>query len=154
MDPKSPAANFAILQTFLAGAGLLAPKTQSVSFFDKFKYYVIAIIFISTIGIGFLLTGLYLYLSTILQPFQVCIIMGAVLLGLAFIILLSRMYVIFMIKRKIKNAIKDLYEDAKDALEHVADELKKPIADNPKIAMTVAVIAGFVLIQKLLSNKS
>lgn len=142
-----------MLQTFLAGAGLLASHAQAPSFFEKFKYYIIAVIALSVVGVAFLLTGLYLYLSTFMQPYEVWMIMGGTLLAIALIILGSRIFVIFMIKRKIRNTIKELYEGAVNALGAVTDELKKPIADNPTIAVTVAAIAGFILIQKFLNNK-
>lgn len=148
MDTKSAAANFAMLQTFLTAAGLLAPRTQSVGFFEKLGYYVIAIITISTIGIGFLLAGLYMYLITIMQPFEVCLIMGGVILALALGILASRIFVIYMFKRKLKNAISDLYNDAKDAIGDIAEDLKKPIQENPKFAVAMAAIVGFIIARK------
>lgn len=152
MDSKSPIANFAMLQTFLAAAGLLAPRTQSPGFIDKLRYQVIAVIVISTIGICFLLTGLYMYLATIMPPYQVCLIMGAVILALGLAILASRIFAIYMIKRKINKTVKELYNDTKDILATVTDELKKPIQENPKLAMSIAAIVGFILVRKFLDN--
>lgn len=136
-------------QTFLAGAGLLAPRTQSHSFLDKMGYYVIAIIVISVIGIAFLLAGLYLYLVTIMQPFQVCLIMGAVILGLALAILASRIFVVWMLQRKLRNSLKAVYADIKDILEDVSDQVEKPITENPKLALVIALLAGFLLSKKM-----
>ena len=152
MDSKSPAANFAMLQAFLTAAGLLAPRTKSVGFLEKLGYYVIAIIIISSIGIAFLLAGLYMYLITIMQPFEVCMIMGAVILGPALAILASRIFVIFMFKRKIKNTITELYTDAKDVIGDIAEDLKKPIQENPKFAVAVAAILGFIIVRKFLDK--
>ncbi len=150
MDYKSLASNFAMAQTFLAGAGLLAPRAQSQSFLDKMGYYAIAIVVISVIGIGFLLVGLYLYLVTILQPYQVCMIMGAVILGLGLAILASRIFVVYMIQRKIKKSAKALYEDMKDIVSDISEQIEKPIIDNPKLGLILALLAGFILSQKLL----
>lgn len=152
MNTKSPVTTFAMLQTFLAGAGLLASRSSSPGILDKFKYYVIAIFTLSVIGTAFLLTGLFLYLSKFMQPYEVWLIIGSVILGLGLLILLSRIFVIFMIKRKIKKTIKELYEGTKAALEHVSTELKNPIIENPTMAVGLAALAGFIVISKYLDN--
>jgi hypothetical protein len=151
MDYKSLASNFAIAQTFLAGAGFLAPREQH-GFLDKMGYYMIAIIVISTIGIGFLLAGLYMYLITIMLPYQVCMIMGAVLLGLGLAILASRIFVVYMIQRRLKKSVKNIYEDVKDILCDISEQIEKPIAENPKLGLIIALLAGFILSKKLLKD--
>jgi len=151
MDYKSLASNFALVQTFLAGAGLLAPREQH-SFLDKIGYYMIAIIVISTIGIGFLLAGLYMYLITIMLPYQVCVIMGAVILGLGLAILASRIFVVYMIQRRLKKSIKNVYDDIKDVLCDMSEHIEKPIAENPKLGLIIALLAGFILSNKLLKD--
>lgn len=151
MDYKSLASNFALVQTFLAGAGLLAPREQH-SFLDKMGYYMIAIIVISTIGIGFLLAGLYMYLITIMPPYQVCIIMGAVILGLGLAILASRIFVVYMIQRRLKKSIKNVYDDIKDVLGDMSEHIEKPIAENPKLGLIIALLAGFILSKKLFKD--
>ena len=153
MDYKNLASNFAMAQTFLAGAGLLAPRTQSShSFIDKVGYYLIAIILISSIGIAFLLAGLYLYLTTIMQPYEVCMIMGAVILGLGLAILASRIFVIYMIQRKVKKSVKLMYEDIKDVLADISEQVEKPIAQNPKLSLVIALLAGYLISKKLLND--
>lgn len=151
MDYKSLASNFALAQTFLAGAGLLAPREQH-SFLDKIGYYMIAIIVISTIGICFLLAGLYMYLITIMPPYQVCLIMGAVILGLGLTILVSRIFVAYMIQRRLKKSIKNIYDDIKDVLCDLSEQIEKPITENPKLGLVIALLAGFILSKKLLKD--
>src|SRR3990167_4322167 len=144
MDYKSLASNFALPQTFLAGAGLLAPR-EPHSFLDKIGYYMIAIIVISAIGICFLLAGLYMYLITIMLPYQVCLIMGAVILGLGLTILVSRIFVVYMIQRRLKKSIKNIYDDIKDVLCDMSEQIEKPITENPKLGLVIALLAGFIL---------
>lgn len=151
MDYKSLASNFALAQTFLAGAGLLAPREQH-SFLDKIGYYMIAIIVISAIGICFLLAGLYMYLITIMLPYQVCLIMGAVILGLGLTILVSRIFVVYMIQRRLKKSIKNIYDDIKDVLCDMSEQIEKPITENPKLGLVIALLAGFILSKKLLKD--
>lgn len=152
MDYKSLASNFALIQTFLAGAGLLAPREQSRGFLDKMGYYLIAIIIVSLIGVGFLLAGLYMYLITILLPYQVCAIMGAVILGLGLAILASRIFVVYMIQRRLKKSIKNIYEDLKDILGDVSEQVEKPFTENPKLGLMIAILAGFILGKKILRD--
>jgi hypothetical protein len=141
-------------QTLLAGAGLIAARSESKGPLTNLKAYMIAIIVISTIGILFLLAGLYLYLVTIMQPYEVCLIMGGVILALGLSILASRIFVLYMIQRKIKHSMKAIYEDVKDILEDVVTQASKPVQENPKLAVALAAIAGFILVQKFLKTDS
>lgn len=152
MDFKSLVSNYGLLQSFLAGAGIFAPDKQTSNFFGTLKWHVIVMIVLGAIGIIFLLTGLCLYLTSFMPLYQVCMIMGGVILALGVAVLLSRIFVFCMIKRKIKKSFNELYEDAKGILNEIMKDLKQPIEDHPKEAMIIAAIAGFIFIQKILNN--
>lgn len=152
MDYKSLSSNFMMAQTFLAGAGLLAPRVESAGPLANMKAYIIAIIAIGALGIAFLLAGLYLYLDSFMQPYQVCLIMGGVISATAMAILASRIFVLYMFQRKIKKSIKALYQDIKDILAEIIEEAEKPISDNPKITVVIALLAGFILSKRFLRD--
>lgn len=153
MDYKGLASDFAMVQTLLSAVGVLAPRERSgQGVFTGIGYYVVAAILVGTIGICFLLAGLYMYLATIMQPFEVCLIMGAVISGLGLAILASRAFVFYMFQRKLRKTIKGFYKDIKDVLEDVSAQAEKPIIENPKLGLVIALLAGFLLAKKLLKD--
>ena len=150
MSFQNLTSNIGLLQSFLTGAGLFAPDKETSKFFGTLRWHIIAMIVLGAVGIVFLLVGLCLYLMTIMQPYMVFMIMGGVIFALGLIVLASRIFVFFMIKRKVKNALINLYKDVQNAVEEMLTELKQPITENPQTAVITAAIVGFVLARKFI----
>lgn len=152
MDYKSLAANAAIIQSVLAASGIVMPRPQARDVSPNVGYYGAAIILSMATGIGFLLAGLYMYLVTILPTYQVCLIMGAITFSVGLAILAARAYAFYVLQRKIRKSAKTLYRDIKDILEDVLDSVEAPISENPRLAIILTLLAGFILGKKFLDD--
>jgi len=154
MDVKDIASTLILAQNLLKNVGF-APSggMNSPRISIKLGYYGIAAIILAVLSAILCLSGLYLYLSTIMPNYQVLLIMGSVIGGVALVIFGVRFWIFYCLQRKLKNSAKELGQDLKDIIGSIAngisDGIEKPITDNPKSSIVIALLAGFILGKKL-----
>ena len=112
---------------------------------SKLKIASLAFSFVmGVMGVGFSLYAFYLWLDLNFTPMMVMALMGAVTLTLSLTGFLI-FYAVLRYKRyrmhKMKN---ELIKTAEETLEIFEEELSTPVQNNPKAAILVSSIAGFI----------
>jgi|GEM_PF-4286857 len=96
-------------------------------------------------GIFFLITSLNQYLNSLYSDNIASLILSVILLSIAFFIIF---FVNFKKHEKAPNdelSRSDLYT----LIETICNEFEEPIKNNPKLSMTITMIAGFIAAKRL-----
>jgi NADH:ubiquinone oxidoreductase subunit 6 (subunit J) len=152
MDIKKLASQLLLAQSILSASGLTLQKNQMPNVGIRIGYYGAAIIFFFVMGVAMISAGLYFYLSSFMPLYQVLMIMGAGAGGIALLIIAIRLLTFCFIRRKVNKTVSSTIDNVQDIFEEIAEQIEKPIAENPKMAISLAVLAGFILSQKILDR--
>lgn len=143
-------ANLAMIaETMLINKIANAPSPISAKG-DPGQIFVVMSGTLAAVGLGFIILASYLWLNANYQPdiaaamtgvisFAVAALMGAVALG----IMKYRQSVI----KKVRRDVMDTISAAVDSIDGVLDE---PVGNNPKTAATLALLAGYLVSDKIL----
>lgn len=99
---------------------------------------------LSLIGICLMLYALYLWLSSTYSEIVTMATLGAVTLALSALLGLSLQLIAVYKRRKIAKMKSEFIQLAETTLGIFEHELSKPVNDNPKIAVLVSSIAGYL----------
>ncbi len=106
--------------------------------------------FLTVAGSGFLVTAGYDWLVTHYDLQTARLVIGALILSLG-IIIAAVVYGVYDKKRRqLQNYYGMLKDNIHSALEVVGEELEEPIRENPKTAVMIASLAGYIAAEKLL----
>ncbi|MCE7887576.1 MAG: hypothetical protein DYH13_08785 [Alphaproteobacteria bacterium PRO2] len=106
--------------------------------------------FLAVAGGGFLVAAGYDWLITNYDLQTARLVIGAGTMSLG-IIIAAAVYSIYAEKRKqIEGYYSILKNNIHTALEVVGEELEEPIRENPKTAVMIASLAGYIAAEKLL----
>jgi hypothetical protein len=101
-------------------------------------------------GTAFLTTGVFLWLESLYQTYAAASIIGAVLLVCGSGVYFGYQAFQYYKLRKIAAYTKKVGDNALALLEDLSEEIENPVEDNPKTAMLIAGIAGYIAAEKIL----
>ncbi|MGB4108026.1 MAG: hypothetical protein WBK55_09580 [Alphaproteobacteria bacterium] len=106
--------------------------------------------FLAVAGSGFLVAAGYDWLVTHYDLQTARLVIGALILSLG-VIIAAVVYGVYNEKRKqLQGYYGILKDNLHSALEVVGEELEEPIRENPKTAVMIASLAGYIAAEKLL----
>jgi hypothetical protein len=101
-------------------------------------------------GAGFILVAGYDWLQTRYDIQTARLYMGGFSLGFALIIGAIAFMIHLYKREKVKAYYHVVRDNIENAMHMVGDELEEPIRENPKTAMLMAGLAGYIAAEKLL----
>ena len=110
------------------------------------------VFFFSLVGLGFCLSGLYLWLLTTTPQHITMMIMGGVLIALALTISIATFLIQRLKQRKIKQARQKLTKEIVATVKLIDDEISNIsfIQENPKASCLYASLLGYIIANKTL----
>lgn len=105
---------------------------------------------LALIGLGFLMVAAYDWLKLAYDLQTARLYMGALSLGLALLVGASAMALHVYKLKKVRDYYHVVRDNVHAALTLVSDELEDPIRENPKTAVMMAGLAGYIAAEKLL----
>ena len=97
------------------------------------------------VGLIFLLYALYLYLQTVQTPAMAAGVTGLGALILGGMIGSVQMFAVWFKLRKIRKMKADLETIVRDVIASANDDVGASVRENPKLAVMVAALAGYML---------
>lgn len=106
--------------------------------------------FLAVAGSGFLVAAGYDWLVAHYDLQTARMVIGALILSLGVIIATAAYSVYDKKRRQLQSYYGVLKDNIHSALEIVGEELEEPIRENPKTAVMIASLAGYIAAEKLL----
>jgi hypothetical protein len=153
IDYKSLAANIALAQNILSALCLFNGRSIVTGRrCGRIGCTAALIILLMIMGGGFLVAGLYLYLSTMYPLYTVCLILSGLSFSCVVAFVGMRAAFLYCVQRRIKRVSANIYKDIKDILSDVEKHIEEPLEQNPLLFAGIALVAGFFLGKKLLDR--
>lgn len=102
------------------------------------------------VALGFFIYASYIWMTSNYPPETAAIMAGGLTLLTSCICSLSAYAIAHYKRTRIKQMKQDMTKTMQNALEMADDELSQPIKDNPKTAILIASLAGFIAGEKLI----
>lgn len=103
-----------------------------------------------TSGIGLTIYGSYLWLSNHYSPDTAFFLTGLVCFAAAFLVIATLCGIAWYRKAKLAHIKKEVTDITLEALNAIEEEISMPVQENPKTAVLIASILGFVAGNRIL----
>lgn len=131
-----------ILTIALVGKKLLSQRRSRMD-----KIFTAIAILLFGVGIFLSILGLARFLETLYRPDIAAIFTALIVFITAFFIILLKHLRNTCEKENLERAGNDIEKNLRKLVEAFYEELNEPIRDNPKMALLISALAGFLLMQ-------
>jgi hypothetical protein len=134
-----PSTAESILAVAMIGKGLLSRRKSRMD-----EVLTVLSILLCGAGIFLCILGLVRFLETLYRPDMAAILTAAAVFAVALLVVLAKKIKNAYGRHSLRNTGSDIEKSFRGMIEPVLQEINEPIRDNPKMAMLIAAIAGFV----------
>lgn len=106
--------------------------------------------FFLCLGSVYLFYAFYLWLLTVYTPQGAAVVTAAMCFGLALLIVAALWLMLQYKKHKTASVQDNLMETVTQLMAYVDEELREPVANNPKAALAIATAVGFLAGKRLM----
>ncbi|HRC26924.1 MAG TPA: hypothetical protein PKX87_05785 [Alphaproteobacteria bacterium] len=102
------------------------------------------------LGLGFMIYAAHLWVSRTYTPEMAALVTGGLLLALAALCVAGMYLLVQYTRRRVIRVKDDITQSLTEIMGIAGDELAEPVRDNPKTAVLIASIAGFLAGERFL----